>query len=302
MSVLFAISGTYDGESIWYPINSELRNEHLSIIDMRSAIEFRIGWKGKKVYAIQLLSSGCWLHELILLSDSYKRAGYAAFSIFIPNNKHVSGRSVKQLLDNAVAEYEKKCTDGCTIGIMDWQNFVKTHIPLDGLVVDSKSNQSRFTVGDNLNAPFAVVDNVADADVEKFFDNPFFREFLECPLIDCLKAVAVGIVVVHQIYDVVLDFAPLLIRHLDTVLEIIHKFCILLDEGPAVNALDLTDRLLDGGVALGRVHHCERESHLRFVDWHAVVPGDFRAIESLISEVLEQTHQRVFVTFFSEHI
>lgn len=131
---------------------------------------------GKYIYTISFANGGCIFTKHVIVQDVQRQGlGNIGFSIFIPNNKKLSGNDSIKLLDELLNTYSKNyCPDYYLENkTEDWGIFeaIKNQYKLYDLSNDDTENYQRGT------ADAAFVYYIDKTELCKFFDNPYQEEF-----------------------------------------------------------------------------------------------------------------------------
>lgn len=131
---------------------------------------------GKYLYTISFANGGCIFTKHVIVQDVQRQGlGNIGFSIFIPNNKKLSGNDSIKLLDELLNTYcENYCPDYYLENKKeDWKIFetIKNNYELKDLSYDAIENYQRG------NAEAAFVYYIDKTELCKFFDNPYQDEF-----------------------------------------------------------------------------------------------------------------------------
>lgn len=131
---------------------------------------------GKYIYTISFGNGGCIFTKHVIVQDVQRQGlGNIGFSIFIPNNKKLSGNDSIKLLDELLNTYSKNyCPDYYLENkTEDWEIFeaIKNQYKLYNLSNDDTENYQRGT------AEAAFVYYIDKTELCKFFDNPYQEEF-----------------------------------------------------------------------------------------------------------------------------
>lgn len=132
---------------------------------------------GKFIYTISFANGGCIFTKHVIVQDVQRQGlGNIGFSIFIPNNKKLSGNDSIKLLDDLLNSY---CKNYCPDYYLenkteDWAIFETIANQYDSrmhnLSADDTENYQRGTA----DAAFVYCDKT---ELFKFFDNPYLEEF-----------------------------------------------------------------------------------------------------------------------------
>ncbi len=131
---------------------------------------------GKYIYTISFANGGCIFTKHVIVQDVQRQGlGNIGFSIFIPNNKKLSGNDSIKLLDDLLNSY---CKNYCPDYYLenkteDWAIFeaIKNQYKLYDLSNDDTENYQRGT------ADAAFVYYIDKTELFKFFDNPYQEEY-----------------------------------------------------------------------------------------------------------------------------
>lgn len=131
---------------------------------------------GKYLYTISFANGGCIFTKHVVIQDIQRQGlGNIGFSIFIPNNKKLSGNDSIKLLDELLNTY---CINYCPDYYLenkteDWEIFeaIKNQYYLYDLSNDDTENYQRGT------ADAAFVYYIDKTELCTFFDNPYQEEY-----------------------------------------------------------------------------------------------------------------------------
>jgi hypothetical protein len=131
---------------------------------------------GKYIYTISFANGGCIFTKHVIVQDVQRQGlGNIGFSIFIPNNKKLSGNDSIKLLDELLNTYSKNyCPDYYLENkTEDWEIFeaIKNQYKLYDLSNDDTEDFQRGT------ADAAFVYYIDEIELCKFFDNPYQEEY-----------------------------------------------------------------------------------------------------------------------------
>ncbi len=173
--------GTMDGYE-QYPKHSIYAERAKAIFDIREELDSGNGFLSKPIgYYITSDTDGVWISVVKLMRDGESdgnRPGFFAISAYIESTQIVSGKYLKDLLDDLMQYYLRTYTNGmrtCSIGV-DWSFIEKAAIELNSKCTQrNRKIDTNYSISDR----FAYVNAITDDDIIKFFDKPFQPEFGE---------------------------------------------------------------------------------------------------------------------------
>ena len=122
----------------------------------------------------------------------------------------------------------------------------------------------------------------------------------ERPLVDNLKIIALRVCVVYQIHQVVALLPAVEVRHLDAMLQVVHKAFVLLRQASCINVFQLAHSLLQGHLWFTSVQVGKAQQELFFIERHVIVALYVRSIQMPIAHLLEEGYHRFFIIVFCE--
>ncbi|CCZ48043.1 putative uncharacterized protein [Bacteroides sp. CAG:661] len=129
---------------------------------------------------------------------------------------------------------------------------------------------------------------------------PLFRMLDERPLVDNLKIIAFRVCVVYQIHQVVALLPAVEVRHLDTMLQVVHKAFVLLRQASCIDVLQLAHSLLQGRLWFTSVQVGKAQQELLFIERHVIVALYVGAIQMSVAYLFEEGYHRFFIIVFYE--
>jgi hypothetical protein len=185
------IQARKDGYNVLYPKPTP-REFYTFASDIQSiSADNHAKYYGKKFYTLAFTGGGCIFTQYVIGYDVQRNnLGNVGISVFVPNDKKISGADVKQLLDALVDTYcENYCPDYYICGpqnAFEWD-------PFTSLVNEYDAKLRNVSIDENLRSgtkdaafvyyPHTYKDVQTQEDstieLEDIFDNPYQEEFSE---------------------------------------------------------------------------------------------------------------------------
>lgn len=120
------VSGTYSGYKPFYSTDGIIEDDITKhLLDRRSYLSADSNSLYRDGYSFQsIFNRGILYHKIILLYDRVGRDGFMMASLFLPEDKILSGEEIKEALDYIVKVYKSYTAGGTTTVELDW-SFVK---------------------------------------------------------------------------------------------------------------------------------------------------------------------------------
>lgn len=170
------IQGRKDGYKILYPRPTPDEFFYFARDIQSASAKSGTDYFGKSIYAIAFSKGGCIFSKYFIGFDfERKDTGYIGVSIFIPNQKKLSGVDIKSFLDDLLQTYHFNYIDGHTISnrTEEWHLFSSLIDKFKGSLIDCEKVDG-FMPGEREAAFFYYNDESLLISV---FDSPFQPDY-----------------------------------------------------------------------------------------------------------------------------
>ena len=166
------IHGTKGGYRVFYssPNSPAIAGDSRSAASSENPV-------GKSAFAIAFASNGCLLTKYVIVRDLMRSmsTGNVAFSIYLPNDKKLSGADVKSLLDKLSNHYCTKYAPENNLDNVyeDW-SFVE-EIASSFTIEDISADNTEKIQQGTVDAAFVYYSS--DEELQKYFNKPYQEEY-----------------------------------------------------------------------------------------------------------------------------
>lgn len=133
---------------------------------------------GQFAYSIAFADNGCAFTKYVFVRDTHRKAdGNMAFSLYITNQKKLSGKHIKDFLDNIAAEYTDKYVVNGNLDIVheDWTFLEKGISDYKEYLKDVPKEDREVIVQGKEEAAFIYYSS--EDELCKYFDDPYEEEY-----------------------------------------------------------------------------------------------------------------------------